>query len=315
MTKTFSRFFHLPFELRQHVFRSYFSSSSLVYPYFYAPPILLSSRQLYNEAKPLYWQNTHFEFPGTKQLLDFLTGIDYTTLTQLRHISVHGYPLPVYPNPDNPNSPPYYTTYFFEYILPLFPGLQLSMLRIQDPWHGRGVDEDPWGHDAAYSSIKTFIQSQGFKELTYIVTHDRFMKPTILRCIDDGITSIEISERHPQPSTWDAMIKARDGATPGAGVKMYRVLDDGNRRLPLETEFERVHTMSEEENLRLSEEQNEGIIEVTIRRRMDADHVQRGEHISEYSQRLSRLFQELTWKQILEKGLYVDPEDDATAHL
>ena len=278
-----------------------------MYPYFHTPSIIQCSRQLHSEAKPHYWQNAHLEFSGTKQLLNFLTNIDSATLLQLRHISVHGYPLPVYPNPDNPDNPSHYTTYFFEDILPLFPGLQLSTLQVRDPWHGEGVDEDGWGHDAAYHSVETFIHSQGFKELTYTVAHDRFMKPVQMTSSHGGTTEIKTSERHPQPSTWDAMIKARDGADSGASVTMYRLLDNGRRRIPLETEFETVHQESESTS--------EGHIEVKIRRGRDADCVQRGEQTHEFGLPLSRLFKELTWQQILDRDLYVDPEDDPTAHL
>ncbi|KAL8838829.1 MAG: hypothetical protein Q9170_001984 [Blastenia crenularia] len=307
MAGIFPRFFHLPLEIRQHVFEWYFSSLNWVYPHFHAPPILLASRQLHNEAKPYYWRNAHLEFSSTKQLLDFLTQIDNTTLTHLRHISVHGYPLPVYQNPDNPDSPSFYTTYFFEYILPLFPGLQLSNLRVRSPWHGEGVDEDSWGHEAAYHSVATFIESQGFNRLIYIVAHDRFMKPVEWTTSHHGTTEVKTSERQPQPSTWDAMLKARDGADSGASVTMYRVLDNGTRRVPLETEFETVHPESESIT--------EGHIEVEVERGRDVDYVQRGEHIGPFAQQLSHLFKELTWKQILEKDLYVDPEPDPTAHL
>lgn len=303
MTTTFFRFFHLPLELRQHVYRSYLSSLTQVFPDLPAPAIFLSSRQLHDEAKPHYWQNTHFDFPSTKRLLDFLTSIDNTTLTQLRHISVHGYPFPVFLDPSKQAS---WITYPFETILPLFPGLQLSTFRFWDPFHGEGVDEDGWGHDATYITVEHFIKSQGFRELTYIVAHDQFMYQVEFWTSGNGKDETKISERHPQPSTWDAMMKARDGADSGASVTMYRVLDNGNQRIALETEFETVHPDSNSHG--------EGHIEIIIKRGRDADHVQRGEHSSN-SREVSGLFEQFTWKQILEKGLYVDPEDDPTSCL
>ncbi|KAL8643810.1 MAG: hypothetical protein Q9226_008107 [Calogaya cf. arnoldii] len=111
--------------------------------------------------------------------------------------------------------------------------------------------------------------------------------------------------RHPQPSTWEAMIKERDG--PSASVEMYRLLEDGSHRIPLRTEFETIQDATGKGD--------EGQIEVRIKRGTNADHVQEGELVNEWAKGLHDLFKELSWEEIKEKELYVEAEDDPTAHL
>ncbi|KAL9577760.1 MAG: hypothetical protein Q9203_007340, partial [Teloschistes exilis] len=55
-------------------------------------------------------------------------------------------------------------------------------------------------------------------------------------------------------------------------------------------------------------------IKVRIKRGNGADYVQKGEQSNRMARRLLDLFQELTWKEIKEKGLYLDGEDDPTGH-
>lgn len=303
-----SRFLvRLPLELRQHVYRTYFSSLNLTYPHFRPPPLSTSSRQLREESLPSYWQNTRFSFQGTKHLVDFLFSIDHGTLSNLRHISVCGFPFPLYPNTEDASG---YLTYFFDYVLLLFPGLQLAEFEVKDPYHGAGVDEDGWGHNATYATIENLIQSQGFKELIYTVEHDRFLRPvsfTSYSAAPGSPPETETTGRDPQPSTWDAMIKAKDGADSGAAVTMYRLLDDSKSRVPLKTAFETVQPETEEKA--------GGQIEIRIKRGQDVDYVQKGEAADRWGQRLVDMFKDVTWKEILEKNLYVDAENDPTAHL
>ncbi|KAL8905046.1 MAG: hypothetical protein Q9171_006824 [Xanthocarpia ochracea] len=282
------------------VYRSYFSTLNLTYPHFGLPYLLLSSRRLHNEALPLYRENARFNFKGTKQLLDFLTSINHETLCKLRHIAVRGFSFLVYRDTEAFA----YTTYSFEQVLPLFPGLQLSTLWVGDPFHGKWSSEDGWGHNATYSTVDELIKSQGFKELIFVVENDRFLKP--VRFDSHATSGTQGAEsRHPQPSTWDAMIKERDG--PSASVEMYRLLDDGSHRIPLRTEFETVQEATGKGD--------EGQIEVRIKRGTNADHVQKGELVNEWAKGLYDLFKELSWEEIKEKELYVEAEDDPTAHL
>ncbi|KAL9580589.1 MAG: hypothetical protein Q9203_006240 [Teloschistes exilis] len=154
----FTCFLKFPLEIRQHVYRSYFSNLDLSVS-FSVSPLLLCSRKMHEEAQQLFWQNGRFTFRSTKTMVGFLTEIDHDTLINVRHIAVRGFPFPCYPNVPEPWS---YTMFSFQDVLPLFPGLQLSTLRVIDPFHGNGIMEDGWGHDATHYCVKTFIKSQGF---------------------------------------------------------------------------------------------------------------------------------------------------------
>ncbi|KAL8787129.1 MAG: hypothetical protein Q9195_007911 [Heterodermia aff. obscurata] len=307
MAQASNCFLRLPLELRQHVYTTYFSSLNLTYPHLSPPPFLTSSRQLREESLHLYWQNARFNFKGTKHLVDFLFSIDQAALSNLRHISVCGFPLPLYPNSADASG---YVTFSFNYVLLLFPGLQLATFEVTDPYHGDGVGEDGWGHNATYTTVESLIQSQGYKELIYTVAHDRFMKPVSFTSYGVGSPpQTETTGREPQPSTWDAMIKAKDGAESGAAVTMFRLLHDSNRRIPLKTAFETVQTETEEVA--------DGQIEIRVKRGQGVDYMQKGADadVDEWGQRLLDMFKDSTWKEILEEDLYVDAEDDPTAHL
>ena len=202
------------------------------------------------------------------------------------------------------------STYFFNYVLLLFPGLQLARFEVKDPYHGDGVDEDGWGHNATYATVESLIQSQGFKELIYTVEHGRFLRPVSFTShgVEPGSQpETETTGRDPQPLTWDAMIKAKDGADSGAAVTMNRLLDDSKRRVPSKIAFETIQPETEDTA--------GGQIEIRIQRGQGVDYVQKGEAADRWAQRLLDMFKDLTWKEILEKDLYVDAEDDPTAHL
>ncbi|KAL8628371.1 hypothetical protein Q9189_005915 [Teloschistes chrysophthalmus] len=311
----FTCFLKLPLEIREHVYRSYFSDLDLSVN-FSVSPLLLCSNQIHEEAQLLFWQNARFTFRD---------------------------------------------------VLPLFPGLQLSTLRVVDPFHGNGIMEDGWGHDATYHGVDDFIKSQGFKELTYVVQHHRFLKSTRFRNAPVAT----------EPSTWDTKIKERDGIESGASVTIFRVsngdiLRVSNEEKQIFDEFETIQKASDaeeepndfeeeaddvEEEARIDGElgsaglsprsipfcikrvTSEGgtsrwveteydpsewlpphqeytsQIEVRIKRGKEADYEQKGEQSNVLARRLLDLFQELTWKEIKEKGLYVDSENAPTAHL
>lgn len=200
-----------------------------------------------------------------------------------------------------------HTTYMFTDILPLFPGLQLSTLRIEDPFNSPWAQDDSLAHDATYSSVESFIQSEGFQEVIYVLDHDWFLKSCGMAGdpASIGTESVETMERKPQPLAWDSLIKERDGAS--ASVKIFRLVDNGSRRIPFGTEFEAVQN-----NPRL---EVEGQIEVRIRRGKTVDYVQKGAQISKRGESLFGLFTKLSWKEILEHDLYIDAEDDPSGCL
>ncbi|KAL8920484.1 MAG: hypothetical protein Q9208_006233 [Pyrenodesmia sp. 3 TL-2023] len=305
----FAPFFRLPAELRNHVYEAYFSSLTLTYPIREPLPIILASKQLHREGRPFYWQHVRFDFLSTKHLVDFLTSIEHRDLCNLRHISVQAYPFPVYSTVEAQERGDY-TTYSLDCVLHLFPGLQLSSLLVRDALHDERVEEDAWRHDTAYHSFAPFIEGDSFQELIYVFRNDRFMTGTRYASIrpPTWTAAMEWGHRDPQPSTWDAMIKQRDGGESGAGVEMYRLLDDGARRVPLGTEFETVQRAPGYKML-------DGQIEIRMKRGRKARCVEKGECRDSRAQDLCALFNRLTWREIQEEGLYLDSEDDPTAFL
>ncbi|KAL8637082.1 MAG: hypothetical protein Q9228_005610, partial [Teloschistes exilis] len=85
----FTCFLKFPLEIRQHVYRSYFSNLDLSVS-FSVSPLLLCSRKMHEEAQQLFWQNGRFTFRSTKTMVGFLTEIDHDTLINVRHIAVRG---------------------------------------------------------------------------------------------------------------------------------------------------------------------------------------------------------------------------------
>ena len=136
-TQALSQFFSLPLEIRRHVYTSLFSSLTLSYPHF-INPLHSTSRQIRDESLPLFYRYVQFDVGSSEHFVDFLSSIDRSTITQLRHLSVKGSPFPLYPTKDRSC----YYTHYFTSLLPLFPGLQLSILSVEDPYHGEDVRED-----------------------------------------------------------------------------------------------------------------------------------------------------------------------------
>lgn len=228
----------LPIELRQQIYTFYLDSLPLTYPDLF-PSLLLASHQLHEEASVtwrLSWPTVHFKFGGIRHLLRFLTRIKHPTLCKLRHVSVINLPLDLSPDSSNlfniwfdpPESPkPFANGYerprhIFDLhdLLPLFPGLQLSTLTIYDPFYGY---QGAYHQETACHALGGLVRSQGWKELLYLVRHDWPSSPAD-------------SHGLPQPSTWDALIKQRDGTCSGAGVQIFGI-DTAKRRTSMSCTF------------------------------------------------------------------------------
>ncbi|KAL8686248.1 MAG: hypothetical protein Q9218_007241 [Villophora microphyllina] len=311
--QAFTCFLKLPLELRQNVYRSYFSTSDLTSP-FSVSPLLLCSCQIHDEAQQFFWQNATFNFRSTKTMVDYLTSMNHDILCRLRHIAVRGYPFPCYPDVATVDEQGTWTTYTFQNVLPLFPGLQLSTLRVRDPYHTAWGSEDGWAHGKTHYAIADVIESQGFKELIYIVDNDRFLKSMDATRTHFLLPARSKRDRDPQPSTWDAVVKKRDGADSGVNVTLYRLLDEGKRRVELKTDFETIQDFDRTINP-YETPPDPGQIEIRIQRGRGTEYAQEGEQFNRLVQPLSDLFKELTWKEIKEKGLNLDGEDDPCGYL
>lgn len=170
--------------------------------------LLLTCRQIYAEARRHLPLHCTLHFRGTEDLLHTLLSVDQSVITRLRHIRVRAFPFPLYAN----DKPEYYPTYYFVNALRLFPGLCLDELEVEDCWHGYGQG-DGWRDVTTYMDIESLLNSDAWKKLIYITP-----------CTDFIASGYDHRKRRQQqPSSWDALLKERDGEASGASVQMWIV--------------------------------------------------------------------------------------------
>lgn len=193
----------------RHGFKSSSSTTSEPSPtHINRTAILLTCRQIKAEAWRHLPLNCTLQFRSTENLLSTLLSIEQSVLTRLRHVCVRAFPFPLYTT----GRPDYYPTYYAANALSLLPGLCLDTLVVEDCWHGFGMG-DGWRDVTTYFDIEALLQSKAWKQLTYITP-----------CTDFIASGYDIRrKRQPQPQTWDAMIKERDGKESGAEVTMFIV--------------------------------------------------------------------------------------------
>lgn len=139
-----------------------------------------------------------------------------------------------------------------------------------------------------YFGIEGLIDCHCYKELTYTTPNDAFMS---------SFGNEEGLLREPQPSTWDAMLKEKDGADSGASVEMVC----GNHLYPL-TEYEAP--------LRCAMTHPRPM-EIRIRRGEGACHAQTthpaGPHLGPD---VRGFFGKMTWDQVKKHGSYIGVMED-----
>lgn len=251
----------------------------------------------------------------TEHFIDYLTSLIPATLAQLRHISLRDVPFPVYPDDDDAC----YVTHLFPSLLPLFPGLRLDTLIIEDAFHGEDADEDGWGHNATYESLQDMVkEGKGWRELILRSTSDVWLEPVVFKLrAADGTVTLETHGRSKQPEAWDRLIKERDGPESGAKVEMWSCKADG-----LWEKVEGAYNAEEEDEAEQDDSDAEGparpSIEVRVRRGKEAQYAQDGivAHESAPFRKLREMLEMLGWKEIKARRLFIPgAEEDPSAHL
>lgn len=245
-----------------------------------------------------------FKFDNTVNLIDFLSSLDNSSLQSVRNIAVRNHPLPLYTDEGKDS----YSTYDFAALLELFPGLQLSMLEVQDTYHVPGSNHDSLGCEAAYAKVENLIKADGFKELRYKSDSCCFMMPKEIEVssrIKDGSTGRGLHLPSPQPSAWDKLIKERDGKESGAKVEMFR--HSGDELVEPAWEFESdpisrglVHWNTV----------RPGAIEVRVQRGAQTQLTQSGQCKNGFNRSLHELFMSKTWHEIKKQGFVGEVDDD-----
>lgn len=314
--QSFTRFLTLPRELRDQIYASHFRSLTLTYPTFTPSPLVFASHQIHTEALRFLRPNAIYNLLTSEHFIDYLTTLTPASLAQVRHISVCGYPLPVYPDDDDSC----YTTHSFPSLLPLFPGLQLDTMEVIDAYHGKDVVEDGWGHNATYGDLEDMIKNgQGWKELIFRSASDRWMKPVTFSEIGT-LNGQKTTGRSAQPGAWDTMIKERDGKESGARVEIWTSKEEGVWG-KVEGEYKPDLEEEGDDDSEVEDEAGDDespSIEVRVRRGKGAEYVQGKRPVNDHelSHKFHEMFERLGWKEIKARRLFISgAEDDPCAHL
>lgn len=164
--------------------------------------ILRTCRQINQEAGAFWLGNVLFSFEHAEDLLDKLSILPPTTLSQIRHLRTSARPLMLQPIG-------YYHDVYYRlaWALKLLPGLRLDRLTVRG-W-SRG--------ELCYDTLDTLIKyGNGWRELRFITLNSAMHQLT-----ERDIWG-EIDWPRPQPSAWEEILRQRDGADSGASITIYR---------------------------------------------------------------------------------------------
>lgn len=213
------RLLQLPQELRDKVYDFLFMSTRVTFgarstgrtehknikPAAYSLALLRVCRQIFEETKTLWLRRLLFNFESIICLLDKLSSIPSTALSQIRHLRTRGHPLVLSFEDDD-------VYYRLAWALKLLPSLRLDTLTVLGSSSGI----------VNYDTLEGLIQhGNGWKELHYI-TRDSSM----LGFKKQEIFMADPYWRRPQPSTWKETLLSRDGADSKVTVAVYQAAKD-----------------------------------------------------------------------------------------
>lgn len=212
-----SMLLQLPGEIRNQIYTCLFASTRLTFgernitritvktmkPAPNSLAILRTCRQIKQDAEALWLGLVLFNFENPVYMLDKLSTLPLTTLSEIRHVRVGGRPLRLQPIGYDDD-----VYYRLVWALKLLPGLRLDKLTVLGPSSG----------EIAYDTLGGLIRyGNGWRELHFITPNSKML----------GFAKIEMFMadpclREPQPSTWNDILFRRDGANSGASVTIYR---------------------------------------------------------------------------------------------
>ena len=209
--------------------------------------------------------------------------------------------------------------------LPLFPGLALETLVVEDSLHSPAVHS---AKDAAnpitrptwlrqlddrrtYSEVHDLVRSQGFKKLTYISLGDDFLT---WQGVLGQSTRLQ-GARPAQPHHWDEMIKKKDGERSAANVKLCIKRDGWDEGI--EQAARKRYAMASpvpppRHRHRPTSTSALGIFEVHVHRGRDADNVQDGKMLDRNHDGLRTYFNRMSWRHVKSHEFHVPYPKDCT---
>lgn len=183
--------------------------------------ILLTCRQIYEEAEGLWIYRVLFNFESAEAILDKLSPLSSSTISKIRYVRVACPTLLLQPLGDEED-----VYYRLVWALKLLPGLRLDRLTVLMLY----------SHQEAYENINGLVKhGNGWRELYFLAGNSEML----------GFSRIEVYaappyQRQPQPYTWNKMLLERDEGDPGGSVTVYRstqfgrvgrVLDSSKRQI------------------------------------------------------------------------------------
>lgn len=264
-------FLQIPLELRDQIYVCLFASTRITFgkkstsrittttmkPAPNALAILRTCRQINQEAGAFWLGHVLFNFEHPEDLLDKLSVLPPTTLSQIRHLRTSGRPLMLQPTGDDEE-----VYYRFAWALKLLPGLRLDRLTVL------GWSRGEIGYDTLDGLIK---YGNGWRELRFITLNSTMHQFTEMNILGD------LDWDKPQPSTWEEILRQRDGADSGASITIYRSIQSDapgavmnpDRRQILEGAFPREPGnlgVTDTENIESTEKENRKEILFVVKR-------------------------------------------------
>lgn len=176
--------------------------------------VLRTCRQFNSEAKSMFLRHSLLDCHGTENCLDALSAMTTEQRKGVRFLRLTGTPIVLYQgeDPDLTGMGMVYSLYSAQVVLQLlFPELRLDTLIFLDPYHG----PSDWiqhsgrlfGDHQACSQVTELVRyGNGWNNLHYISTNTAFLQTT---------------NKLPQPSMWDSLIKTRDGQSSAAFTEIF----------------------------------------------------------------------------------------------
>lgn len=159
--------------------------------------ILRTCNLIKQEAGDLWLGQVLFNFEHAEDMLDKLSALPLTTLSQIRHIRVGGYNMMLPLIGDHAD-----VFQSFVWAPKLLPGLCLDTLSVLGASTG----------SHAYETLDWLVKyGNGWKELHYITRNSAML----------GFEMLNMP-KEPQPSTWHDVLIQRDGLDSGTSVTIYQ---------------------------------------------------------------------------------------------
>lgn len=255
--------------------------------------LLTSCKQIHDEAKPYLAPNVFLHFKLTRHMLDDLTSYDKQHLESIRRLRVSAHPFPIYPSDDAPA----FITFLFGFVLPMFPGLKLDLLVVDNVFLQEEFD-DGFGAQGTYSDICCVIPFDGWKELHYISPSSIFMHRHFP----------ERAAAQPQPETWLRELRERDQ---DATLEMYIAKESGVKGGAYDVETRSKLSITPKPispdvaGAQLYSDTREVLL--VAKRGKNASYAQDGSQLNED---LAEIWPRMTWPELKNSPLYVKDYDD-----